>query len=425
VPAVVEGLLDLHFYDFTFQREVQVEGGTTSTWNKWTRNTDRSNEDNPSPKKARRGEGKSFQQGSSSQSQEEGEQSSQEYGRRHDKQTGRAEPLEKIDEESDKSRGEEGGDEQKKEDMLDEKGKTIEKDKETIEDDSDDSGPYFDDILSPGGTHMTFGDFHNMEIKNIFRMQMNEKYVAVNEYGTNLVKYKYDPLAVIEAKIAMTHGKGCCDKISPAIEGEAEGEVGSVHLTQPSPRTGTQEAPEAVWSSQEVNGEESDIDKEGKLGKQQENQQSPNWEKLEEFSEDQEIVTQKSLNGESKQANVGEELKGAGKESLIEKEKEAMANTASMEHNQTRQSQRVKEQGLQGIKIAEKAVLAAQKKNLEGNHTNFRNSFAVLNNSDLADRAGKMGVNTVNVVLEKFDILRELEHARNNLVEKLNHVEGA
>jgi hypothetical protein len=346
VPAVVEGLLDLHFYDFTFQREVQVEGGTTSTWNKWTRNTDRSNEDNPSPKKARRGEGKSFQQGSSSQSQEEGEQSSQEYGRRHDKQTGRAEPLEKIDEESDKSRGEEGGDEQKKEDMLDEKGKTIEKDKETIEDDSDDSGPYFDDILSPGGTHMTFGDFHNMEIKNIFRMQMNEKYVAVNEYGTNLVKYKYDPLAVIEAKIAMTHGKGCCDKISPAIEGEAEGEVGSVHLTQPSPRTGTQEAPEAVWSSQEVNEEESDIDKEGKLGKQQENQQSPNWENLEESSEDQEMARQITLNGESKQADVGEEPKGVGKESLTEKENEAMATTASMEHNQTRQSQRVKEQGL-------------------------------------------------------------------------------
>jgi hypothetical protein len=96
-----------------------------------------------------------------------------------------------------------------------------------------------------------------------------------------------------------------------------------------------------------------------------------------------------------------------------------------MEHNQTRQSQRVKEQGLQGIKIAEKAVKAAQKKNLEGNNTNFRNSFAVLNNSELADRAGKMGVNTVNVVLEKFDILRELEHARNNLVEKINHAEGA
>jgi hypothetical protein len=90
------------------------------------------------------------------------------------------------------------------------------------------------------------------------------------------------------------------------------------------------------------------MDKEGKLG-QQEDQQSPNWEKLEESYEDQELATQKSLNGESEQVDVGEELLGAGKRDLIEKEEEAMANTASMEHNQTRQSQRVKEQGLQGI----------------------------------------------------------------------------
>jgi hypothetical protein len=314
VPAVVEGLLDLHFYDFTFQREVQVEGGATSTWNKWTRNIDRSNDDNPSPKKARRGEGKSFQQGSSSQSQEEGEQSSQEYGRRHDNQIGRVEPLEMIEEESDKSREGEAGAEQQKEDMFIEKGKTNEKDKETTEDDSDDSGPCFDDILSPGGTHMTFGDFHNMEIKNIFRMQMNEKSVAVNEYGTNLVKYKYDPLAVIEAKVAMTHGKGCNDKISPTIEGEVEEAVGSAHLTQPSPRTGTQEAPEAVWSSQEGDEERSDKNKEGILGKQQENQQSPNWEILEESSEDQEMARQVTLNVESKQEDVGEEPKGLKKD---------------------------------------------------------------------------------------------------------------
>jgi hypothetical protein len=49
----VEGLLDLHFYDFTFQREVQVEGSSTA-WNTWTRNTDRANEDRPSPKKQKR-----------------------------------------------------------------------------------------------------------------------------------------------------------------------------------------------------------------------------------------------------------------------------------------------------------------------------------------------------------------------------------
>jgi hypothetical protein len=60
VPAKVEALLDLHFYDFTFQREVQVEGSSTS-WNTWTRNTDRANEDRPSPKKAKKGEGSGFE----------------------------------------------------------------------------------------------------------------------------------------------------------------------------------------------------------------------------------------------------------------------------------------------------------------------------------------------------------------------------
>jgi hypothetical protein len=54
VPARVEGLLDRHFYDFTFQREVPVEGASTS-WNTWTRTADRNNEDNPSPKNQEKG----------------------------------------------------------------------------------------------------------------------------------------------------------------------------------------------------------------------------------------------------------------------------------------------------------------------------------------------------------------------------------
>jgi hypothetical protein len=51
VPAVVECLLDLHFYDFTFVREVPSDGSTNAAGTKWTRNTDRSEEDSPSPKK--------------------------------------------------------------------------------------------------------------------------------------------------------------------------------------------------------------------------------------------------------------------------------------------------------------------------------------------------------------------------------------
>jgi hypothetical protein len=43
-----------------------------------------------------------------------------------------------------------------------------------------------------------------MEIKDIYRLQLNEtSSVAFNQYGTNMYKYKYDPLAVIEAKFAI------------------------------------------------------------------------------------------------------------------------------------------------------------------------------------------------------------------------------
>jgi hypothetical protein len=116
-----------------------------------------------------------------------------------------------------------------------------EKGKEIIGDDSDDSGPYFDDILSLGGTHLSFGDFQNMEIKNIFKMQMNDRTVAVNEYGTNLVKYKYDPLAVIEAKFAMTqgcvNGENCKSaQVESELMDKVEGVV--IQPTQPSSRGG-------------------------------------------------------------------------------------------------------------------------------------------------------------------------------------------
>jgi hypothetical protein len=86
----------------------------------------------------------------------------------------------------------------------------------------------------------------------------------------------------------------------------------------------------------------------------------------------------------------------------------------------TRQSQRIKEQGMGGVNITEKAVVAAQKKNLEGNHLNLKNSFAVLSNNELVSRSRKMGVNVGEVDLEKFDILKDLEKARANLKERIN-----
>lgn len=104
------------------------------------------------------------------------------------------------------------------------KGKTIvdeEPKKDSNMDDSDDSGPNFEDYISPKGQHFTFGDFQNIEVQNILKMKLNERTVAINEYGTNMLKCKYDPLAVTEAKTAMSQGKrgmvarrGCRQKVS-------------------------------------------------------------------------------------------------------------------------------------------------------------------------------------------------------------------
>jgi hypothetical protein len=57
LPASVEGLLDLHFYEFTFKREVPQAGVTNASGTTWTRIDDRSNEDNPSPKEPKRSDG--------------------------------------------------------------------------------------------------------------------------------------------------------------------------------------------------------------------------------------------------------------------------------------------------------------------------------------------------------------------------------
>ena len=43
-----------------------------------------------------------------------------------------------------------------------------------------------------------------MEIKNLWSVKLSENVSAViNEYGSNLVKFKFDPLAAIEAKNAL------------------------------------------------------------------------------------------------------------------------------------------------------------------------------------------------------------------------------
>jgi hypothetical protein len=120
------------------------------------------------------------------------------------------------------------------------------------------------------------------------------------------------------------------------------------------------------------------------------------------------------------QENLVNEKDGQMETSITEDVEDINKENANPEKITTRQSQRIKEQGLGGVNITEKAVFAAQKKNLEGNHLNLKNSFAVLSNNELVTRSRKMGVNVGEVDLEKFDILKDLERARANLKERLN-----
>ena len=127
--------------------------------------------------------------------------------------------------------------------------------------------PYFDDIMSPGGQHINFGTFENLEIKKLWSFQIQDNATAViNEYGSNFLKSKFDPLAAIEAKKALLSGKNPSIQITSDMKGsldqQAEQEdgqkctnaevqvFGMEQLSIPSPYNGTQEAPE-IFSSQE------------------------------------------------------------------------------------------------------------------------------------------------------------------------------
>jgi hypothetical protein len=123
-----------------------------------------------------------------------------------------------------------------------------------------------------------------------------ERTVAFNEYGSNLIKYKYDPLAVIEAKFAMTQEKKSGEE-SGKNDGQRVTTEGSTLKitkeefrvisesqgiqTHQSPELGTQEAPGAEWSSQEEVGEKMVEGEVVKVNQPREHNASPNWNEIE------------------------------------------------------------------------------------------------------------------------------------------------
>jgi hypothetical protein len=110
-----------------------------------------------------------------------------------------------------------------------------------------------------------FGNFEKVEIRKLSHMSFAENsFTVINEYGFSLFKSKFDPLAAIEAKTAMTKKtqvvlslsldralvQSTCGQddsvktkeISTLIE-EAEEEMSKNRAISLSPPKGSQEAP--------------------------------------------------------------------------------------------------------------------------------------------------------------------------------------
>ncbi|XP_025811988.1 uncharacterized protein LOC112889513 [Panicum hallii] len=204
---------------------------------------------------------------------------------------------------------------------------------ETIEEESEDQGLCFDDLISPGGEHFNFGSFQQIEVKQLSSVKLHENTsTMINEYGTNMFKSKFDPLTVIEAKNDLIFGKS-----------STQTKQGGVETKSPSQET---REPPVVWSSQEEqwsNIQESEIDY-GELGltQTQEGMQS-------------EQVTDQNMDLDGK---VEENSNKAEAEDTIEESREELKNMG--------QSSRIKNQGMDGLKASEKAERLKRKHNLEG-----------------------------------------------------------
>jgi hypothetical protein len=308
----------------------------------------------------------------------------------------------------------------------------------------------FEELLSPGGKHWNFGTFQQEDIRNIYRMQLNEtNSIVVNEYGTNLVKRKMDPLMVIEAKNAMSKSEQVAEKTQgESLQEEMEDGGG-----------GTQEAPGMENLSQEENHLSQDAIMVGGSG------ETLVKDKIAMTAQDSallitdEAVLDPVIPGKETMTSAkylvehGEGIEDPASQStssdwdfladeesaenMLMKEtqdEEVVDEAAQIEKGKSkhiinskggkpvRQSERIKKQDNGGVKITEKAERAAKKRNLEGNSFVNKNSFAVLDSLEIINKFSKMGGNSISVTMEHIDLLKDLEMARNNVRERLEEI---
>lgn len=72
------------------------------------------------------------------------------------------------------------------------------------DDDNEDEGLKIGDLIEPGSDQLRFGNFDHMEVRLLTSNHFDDTVrTVINEYGSNMEKFKSDPLATIEAKNAL------------------------------------------------------------------------------------------------------------------------------------------------------------------------------------------------------------------------------
>lgn len=282
---------------------------------------------------------------------------------------------------------------------------------------SEDEGLKFEDLLSPGGQNVNFGSFKQHEIRKIWNMRIAEnKSTAINEYGSNLFKSKFDPLAAIEAKAALMSQTTAMEHSSRKDLAHEEIKMAGKSDLQaqvPSSPLGTQEAPEVEWSSQEttiLKSTEENME-EIKMGEVMELVKPADKEKIEEGQ-----INKMSPAGNNFEIDCPHEIHTENNFGKMEARRMKEPADPREEKMDRRHNERVQNQGTGDLNISDKAEALKDKKNMPGNsHPHTQNSFAVLSNDALISISNKMGVNTSSLSFEHFDILRDLENARSNI----------
>jgi hypothetical protein len=78
-------------------------------------------------------------------------------------------------------------------------------------------------------------------------------------------------------------------------------------------------------------------------------------------------------------------------------------------------SSRIESMGIHNTRIGARAMGNTEASNIPGTNLNAHNSFALLDDEEILNRALEMGVSPASFSLENISYLRDLEIARHNM----------